>query len=49
MRILSEKDWFPEFVWRVNSVSLMRSVPGPEGAEYTCLSNFSPQIGTDGS
>jgi 2'-5' RNA ligase len=49
MRILSEKDWFPECVWRVNSVSLMRSVPGPEGAEYTCLSNFSPQIGADGS
>jgi RNA 2',3'-cyclic 3'-phosphodiesterase len=49
MRILSEKDWFPECVWRVNSVSLMQSVPGPEGAEYTCLSNFSPQIGADGS
>ena len=49
MRILSEKDWFPECVWPVNSVSLMRSVPAPEGAEYTCLSNFSPQIGADGS
>jgi 2'-5' RNA ligase len=49
MRILSEKDWFPECFWRVNSVSLMRSVPGPEGAEYTCLSNFSPEIGADGS
>jgi 2'-5' RNA ligase len=48
MRILSEKDWFPECVWPVNSVSLMRSVPAPEGAEYTCLSNFSPQIGADG-
>ena len=49
MRILAEKDWFPECFWRVNSVSLMRSVPGPEGAEYTCLSNFSPEIGADGS
>jgi 2'-5' RNA ligase len=49
MRILSEKDWFPECVWRVNCVSLMRSVPGPEGAEYTCLSNFSPEIAADGS
>jgi RNA 2',3'-cyclic 3'-phosphodiesterase len=49
MRILSEKDWFPECVWRVNCVSLMRSVPGPEGAEYTCLSNFSPEIGLNGS
>jgi 2'-5' RNA ligase len=49
MRILSEKDWFPECFWRVNSVSLMRSVPGPEGAEYTCLSNFSPEIGLNGS
>jgi RNA 2',3'-cyclic 3'-phosphodiesterase len=49
MRILSEKDWFPESIWRVNSVSLMRSVPAPEGAEYTCLSNFSPKIGADGS
>jgi 2'-5' RNA ligase len=49
MRILSEKDWFPECVWRVNCVSLMRSVPGPEGAEYACLSNFSPEIGADGS
>lgn len=49
MRILSEKDWLPECVWRVNCVSLMRSVPGPEGAEYTCLSNFSPEIGADGS
>jgi 2'-5' RNA ligase len=49
MRILSEKDWLPECFWRVNSVSLMRSVPGPEGAEYTCLSNFSPEIGADGS
>ena len=49
MRILSEKDWLPECIWRVNSVSLMRSVPGPEGAEYTCLSNFSPQIGPNGS
>ena len=49
MRILSEKDWFPECVWRVNSVSLMRSMPGPEGTEYTCLSNFSPQIDADGS
>jgi RNA 2',3'-cyclic 3'-phosphodiesterase len=49
MRILSEKDWFPECVWRVNSVSLMRSVPAAEGAEYTCLSNFSPKIGADGS
>jgi 2'-5' RNA ligase len=49
MRVLSEKDWFPECVWRVNSVSLMRSIPGPEGAEYTCLSNFSPEINADGS
>ena len=49
MRILSEKDWFPECFWRVNSVSLMRSVPGPEGAEYTCLSNFSPEIAQNGS
>ena len=49
MRILSEKDWFPECFWRVNLVSLMRSMPGPEGAEYTCLSNFSPEIGADGS
>jgi RNA 2',3'-cyclic 3'-phosphodiesterase len=49
MRILSAKDWFPECFWRVNSVSLMRSVPGPEGAEYTCLSNFSPEIGQNGS
>jgi RNA 2',3'-cyclic 3'-phosphodiesterase len=49
MRILSEKDRFPECVWRVNCVSLMRSVPRPEGAEYTCLSNFSPEIGADGS
>ncbi|MBV8102843.1 MAG: RNA 2',3'-cyclic phosphodiesterase [Verrucomicrobia bacterium] len=49
MRILSEKDWFPECVWRVNSVSLMRSVPAPEGAEYTCLTNFSPEIRADGS
>jgi 2'-5' RNA ligase len=49
MRILAERDWFPECFWRVNSVSLMRSVPGPEGAEYTCLSNFSPEIGADGS
>ena len=49
MRILSEKDWFPQCVWQVNSVSLMRSVPGPEGAEYTCLANFSPQIGPNGS
>ena len=49
MRILSEKNWFSECVWRVNCVSLMRSVPGPEGAEYTCLSNFSPEIGSDGS
>jgi RNA 2',3'-cyclic 3'-phosphodiesterase len=49
MRILSEKAWFPECVWRVNCVSLMRSVPGPEGAEYTCLSNFSPEIDADGS
>jgi RNA 2',3'-cyclic 3'-phosphodiesterase len=48
MRILSEKDWFPERIWRVNCVSLMRSVPGPEGAEYTCLSNFSPEIGSNG-
>jgi len=45
MRLLSEKNRFPEFSWRVNSVSLMRSLPGPEGAEYTCLSNFSPEIG----
>jgi 2'-5' RNA ligase len=44
MRVLSEKDWFPECVWRVNSVSLMRSISGPEGTEYTCLSNFSPEI-----
>lgn len=49
MRILSEKDWFPECFWRVNSVSLMRSVPGPEGTEYTCLSNFSPEICQNGS
>jgi len=49
MRILSEKDWLPECIWRVNSVSLMRSVSGPEGAEYTCLSNFSTQIGPNGS
>jgi hypothetical protein len=49
MRILSEKDWFPECVWRVNCVSLMRSVPGPDGAEYACLSNFSPEIDADGS
>ncbi|MBV9877590.1 MAG: RNA 2',3'-cyclic phosphodiesterase [Verrucomicrobia bacterium] len=49
MRILSEKDWFRECFWRVNSVSLMRSVPGPEGAEYTCLSNFSPEISQNGS
>ncbi|MBV8212166.1 MAG: RNA 2',3'-cyclic phosphodiesterase [Verrucomicrobia bacterium] len=48
MRILSEKNWFPECVWRVNGVSLMRSVPAPDGAEYTCLSNFSPDISTDG-
>jgi 2'-5' RNA ligase len=47
MRVLSEKDWFPECVWRVNSVSLMRSVPGPEGAEYACVSNFSPEIRAD--
>ena len=49
MRVLSEKNWFSESVWRVNCVSLMRSVPGPEGAEYTCLSNFSPDINPDGS
>jgi RNA 2',3'-cyclic 3'-phosphodiesterase len=49
MRILSENDWLPECVWRANCVSLMRSVPGPEGAEYTCLSNFSPEIGQNGS
>lgn len=49
MRILSEKNRFPERVWPVNCVSLMRSVPGPEGAEYTCLSNFSPEISADGS
>jgi hypothetical protein len=28
-------------------VSLMRSVPGPEGAEYACVSNFSPEIRAD--
>jgi RNA 2',3'-cyclic 3'-phosphodiesterase len=49
MRLLSEKNWFPECVWRVNAVSLMRSVPRPDGAEYTCLSNFSPEISADGS
>jgi hypothetical protein len=46
---LSEKDWFPECIWRVNCVGLMRSVPGSEGSEYTCLSNFSPEIGGNGS
>jgi 2'-5' RNA ligase len=49
MRILSEKNRFPECVWPINCVSLMRSLPGPEGAEYTCLSNFSPEISADGS
>jgi len=49
MRLLSEKHRFPECIWKVNSVGLMRSVTGPEGAEYTCLSNFSPEIGADGS
>jgi 2'-5' RNA ligase len=49
MRVLSENNWFSDCVWRVNCVSLMRSVPGPEGAEYTCLSNFSPEISLDGS
>jgi RNA 2',3'-cyclic 3'-phosphodiesterase len=49
MRRLSEKNWFPECVWRVNAVSLMRSVPRPDGAEYTCLSNFSPEISADAS
>jgi len=49
MRILSEKDWFPECVWRVNCISLCEACPDPEGAEYTCLSNFSPEIGADGS
>ena len=49
MRLLSEKHRFPECIWKVNSVSLMRSVAGPEGAEYTCLSNFSPEIEADGS
>ncbi|MGA7129229.1 MAG: RNA 2',3'-cyclic phosphodiesterase [Chthoniobacterales bacterium] len=48
MRVLSEKNWFPECVWRVHAVSLMRSVPRPDGVEYTCLSNFSPDIGADG-
>jgi RNA 2',3'-cyclic 3'-phosphodiesterase len=48
MRVLSEKNWFPECIWRVNCVSLMRSIPGPEGAEYACLSNFWPEVGTDG-
>jgi 2'-5' RNA ligase len=49
MRVLSEKNWFPECIWRVNCVSLMRSIPGPEGAEYACLSNFCPEVSTDGS
>ena len=49
MRLLSEKHRFPECIWKVNSVSLMRSVPGPEGAEYACLSNFSPEVSADGS
>jgi 2'-5' RNA ligase len=49
MRLFSEKNNIPECIWKVNSVSLMRSVPGPEGAEYTCLSNFSPQVRADGS
>jgi 2'-5' RNA ligase len=49
MRLLSEKHRFPECIWKVSSVSLMRSVTGPEGAEYTCLSNFSPDIAPDGS
>jgi RNA 2',3'-cyclic 3'-phosphodiesterase len=49
MRLLSEQNNIPECIWKVNSVSLMRSVPGPEGAEYTCLSNFSPEVSADGS
>jgi 2'-5' RNA ligase len=27
--------------WQVDSLSLMRSIPGPKGAEYICLANLS--------
>jgi 2'-5' RNA ligase len=37
---LAQETGMPTWDWQIDSISLMRSIPGPKGSDYVCLANF---------
>jgi 2'-5' RNA ligase len=37
---LAQEIAMPNWDWSIDSISLMRAIPGPKGSEYVCLANF---------
>ena len=35
--VLAQEAGLPSWDWQIDSISLMRSIPGPKGSEYICL------------